>query len=121
MSDSKEEKTIGEIIADARKNAGLSLRGLSSKIEINYSYLADIEKNRRTPSEKVLKALSNLSELNLDFDYLMAYSGRLGKAAENYLKENPVFGKFIRKIVHNDLSSENLESLISTVETKFLS
>ena len=51
MSDTQAEKTIGEIIAEARKNAGLSLRGLASKIEINYSYLANIEKSRRVPSE----------------------------------------------------------------------
>lgn len=115
MSDSTAEKTIGEIIAEARKNAGLSLRQLASKIDINYSYLADIEKSRRIPSEKVLLALSLQNELDLDFDFLMAYSGRLGNDSENYLKAHPLLGHLIRQITNKNLSNKQLEKLIEIV------
>ncbi len=119
MSESKEEKTIGEIIAEARKNSGFSLRGLASRIEINYSYLADIEKSRRVPSEKILYALSLQKELKLDFDFLMAYSGRFGSESERYLKAHPKFGHLIRLITKNDLSDEQLNSLITTIENNY--
>jgi transcriptional regulator with XRE-family HTH domain len=116
MTDSKEEKTIGEVIAEARKDAGLSLRTVAAKIPINYSYLADIEKNRRTPSEKVLQALSQIHDLNLDFDYLMAYKGKLSQETEKYLKSHPSFGKLIRLISDYSLTESELNDLISIVK-----
>ena len=45
MSDPSPEKTIGEVVAEARRAAGLSLLDLSAKLEIHFTYLADIEKN----------------------------------------------------------------------------
>ena len=108
MSDSSKEKTVGEIIAEARKAAGLSLRDLSSKLEIHFTYLADIEKNNRKPSERVLLGLSEQNELNLDFDELMANVGRLGSEAEEYLKKHPRFGGFIRLIVKETLTDSEL-------------
>lgn len=116
MTDSKEEKTIGEIIAEARKNAGLSLRTVAAKIPINYSYLADIEKNRRSPSEKVLKALSLMPELNLDFDYLMAHKGKISEETVIYLKQHPSFGKLIRLITDNSLTEDQLKNIISNLK-----
>lgn len=107
----KKEKTIGEIIAEARQKSGLSLRAVAGRIPINFSYLSEIEKGRRMPSEKVILALSEQAELRLDFDYLMAHSTRLGKSAENYLKKRPALGRIIRKIAHNNLSNEKLELL----------
>lgn len=94
----KKEKTIGEIIAEARKNSGLSLRAVSGRVPISFTYLSEIEKGKRMPSEKVIKALSEQSELNLDFDYMMAHSGRIGEEAEVYLEKHPAFGKVIRKV-----------------------
>ena len=118
MSNPIQEKTIGEIIAEARKNSGLSLRQLASRIDINYSYLADIEKTRRIPSEKVLLALSLQNELELDFDFLMAHSGRLGTEAEAYLKKHPKFGQLIRLISRKEFSDSQLVSLIQLVKEK---
>ena len=86
MSEPKEEKTIGEIIAEARKNSGLSLRDLAAKLEIHFTYLADIEKNRVIPSETIIKSFALQPELYLEFDELMALAGRIGEDAENYLK-----------------------------------
>ncbi len=111
MTDSGEEKTIGQMIAEARKNAGLSLRDLSAKLEIHFTYLADIEKNNRKPSEKILLRLSEQSELNLDLDTLMAGSGRLGSETDRYLREHPSFGNFIRLVVRENLTDSQLTSL----------
>jgi transcriptional regulator with XRE-family HTH domain len=112
----KEKKTIGEIIAEARKQSGLSLRAVASRIPISSTYLFEIEKGKRTPSERVIKALSEQSELDLDFDYLMAHSGHLGEEAEKYLERNPAFGKVIRKVARKDLNEEQLNSLHETID-----
>lgn len=115
MPDSKDEKTIGAVVAEARKAAGLSLRDLSAKLEIHFTYLADIEKNNRKPSEKVLRGLSEQSGLNLDFDEMMARVGRLGSETEQYLKSHPMFGIFLRHIVRENLNDSQLDSLTEEV------
>lgn len=118
MSDSTSEPTIGEVIAQARQNAGLSLRDLSGRIQIHFTYLADIEKNRVIPSETVIKNISLQNELKLEFDELMALAGRLGEKAEAYLKTSPQFGRLVRLIAHEELSSKEVLEL--TEKTQFL-
>ena len=116
MPPKKKEKTIGEIIAEARKQSGLSLRAVAGRIPINFSYLAEIEKGKSMPSEKVIKALSEQDELQLDFDYLMAHSSRFGEEAENYLKKRPMFGKVVRYIAKKKLDDAQLQTLNETVD-----
>jgi transcriptional regulator with XRE-family HTH domain len=109
-SDNK-EKSVGEIIAGARRQTGLSLRELAGRISIHFTYLADIEKNRRPATEKVIKGLSEQKELNLDFDFLMALSSRFGEEVENYYKNHPNFGSLMRQIVKENLSDTELKNL----------
>lgn len=110
-------KTIGEIIAEARKKSGLSLRAVAGRIPINFTYLAEIEKGNRKPSEKVIKALSEQTELNLDFDFLMAHSGRLGEEAEKYLENHPSFGRLLRNIARKRLTEIELDNLNESLNT----
>jgi len=111
-----EKKTIGEIITEARKQSGLSLRAVARRVPVNFSYLAEIEKGKRMPSEKIIKALSEQSELNLDFDHMMAHSGRIGEEAETYLKKHPNFGRVIRNVAKKKLNDEQLNTLNETVD-----
>ena len=111
MKSDDKEKSVGEIIAEARKQSGLSLRDLAARIPVHFTYLADIEKNRRPATEKIIKGLTEQKELDLDFDFLMSLSGRLGEEIENYYKEHPHFGNLMRQIVREDLSDTELENL----------
>lgn len=111
----EEKKTVGEIIAEARKQSGLSLRAVAGRIPISFTYLSEIEKGKRQPSEKVIKALSEQSELSLDFDHMMAHSGRIGEEAEAYLEKHPAFGKVIRIVAKKKLNDEQLSTLTETV------
>jgi transcriptional regulator with XRE-family HTH domain len=111
------DKTIGELIAEARKNAGLSLRDLAFKIEIHFTYLADIEKNRVIPSEKVIKNISLQPELNLNFDELMSLAGRLGEQVEVYLKNFPQFGRLLRLIANEQPTNDQLIQLTDKLQT----
>ncbi|CAN5759707.1 hypothetical protein BH20ACI4_BH20ACI4_20790 [soil metagenome] len=118
---SSSEKSLGEIIAEARKHAGLSLRAVAAKISIKFPYLADIEKDRRIPSEKVLRALSEQEELDLDFDALMSKAGRLGEEAEIYIKQHPIFGSLIREISKENLTDSQLQQIKEKVIALFRS
>jgi len=111
METDSQEKTIGEIISEARRQSGLSLRELAGRMSVHFTYLADIEKNRRPATEKIIKGLSEQKELNLEFDFLMSLSGRLGEDVEKYHKEHPLFGELLRRIARENLSDSELKNL----------
>ena len=72
--------TIGEIIRDARKKAGLSQRALAARImkedgsSISLPYINDIERDRRNPpGPHLLKQFAAV--LGLSYEYLLFVSG----------------------------------------------
>ncbi len=72
--------TIGEMIRDARKRAGLSQRDLAARIKkedgtpISLPYLNDIERDRRNPpGPHLLKHFA--AELGLSYEYLLFVAG----------------------------------------------
>lgn len=74
--------TLGRIISEARKKAGLSQKELAARIKkedgvaISPQYLNDIEHDRRNlPSDYLLKQLAR--ELKLPVEYLQYLAGQL--------------------------------------------
>lgn len=49
-----ETQTLGSFIRERRESLGKTLRGLAIELDIAAPYLHDIEKDNRTPSEKLL-------------------------------------------------------------------
>ena len=104
------EKTLGEFIHDRRIERKTGLRSLAKVVEITPSYLSDIEYDRRVPSEDVLRRIA--VQLTLEFDQLMARSGRVGEEAERHLKRNPELGVLFRCITEHGLRGEDVDKLI---------
>jgi len=74
--------TFGQIIAEARKQVGLSQKDLASRVikedglPISPQYLNDIERDRRNPpSEYLIGELAH--QLNIDPDYLYYVAGQM--------------------------------------------
>ncbi len=74
--------TFGQIVAEARKQAGLSQKDLAARIikedgaPISPQYLNDIERDRRNPpSEYLIGEFAR--KLNLDADYLYYVAGQM--------------------------------------------
>lgn len=107
-------KTLGDVIREARVGKGFSLRDLAKKLDKSPSYLSDIENDRRIPSEGVLRDIGTL--LDLEFDRLMALAGRVGERAERYLKRYPAAGLLFRRISESNLAEEELEKLLEAAE-----
>ena len=105
---------LGDLINKARVAKRLSLRGLAKEIGISPSYLADIENDRRTPSESVLRRISTI--LEIDFDELMQQAGRLGEEAEQYLRQDRLAGQFFRRVAETNLDREGLQELLNKLE-----
>ena len=105
---------LGDLINKSRVTKRLSLRGLAREVGIVPSYLADIENDRRTPSESVLRRISAI--LDLDFDDLMQQAGRLGEEAEHYLRQERLAGQLFRRVAETNLDQEALQELLNKLE-----
>lgn len=107
-------KTLGDVLRDARIEKNWSLRDLAAKVEKTASYLSDIENNRRVPAEDVLRTLAN--RLEVDFDDLMARAGRFGEEVERYMRQTPAAGVLFRRVSEKKLSEESLRKVAKYVE-----
>ena len=109
-------KSCGEVIREARVARNMSLRELAKRVGITPSYVSDIENDRRVPAEDVLRALS--TELELDFDDLMARSGRLGSRAVRYMSRMPAAGVLFRRLSEENAPEDLLEKLSQTLQNE---
>lgn len=107
-------KSLGDVIREARDKKDLSLRDLAKKLDKTPSYLSDIENDRRIPAEDMLQDLARL--LDLDFDDLMARAGRLGEGAVRYMMKTPAAGMLFRKVSAHNLQEEQLKQLAAQVD-----
>lgn len=106
--------SLGELINSNRVNRRLGLRALARSIDIAPSYLSDIENDRRVPSEEVLIRISEV--LDIDFNILMREAGRLGKDAEQYIRDNELAVQLFRRIADSQLDQEGLKALLANLD-----
>ena len=113
------EKTIGEVIAEAREKKGLSQRQLAKIAKINNSELSKIESGiRKDPSPKILRKISNIIEVN--YSELMYMIGLgLEVTPLNYFIKNH-YSKLNKELDIAEInvlgSIENSEKLVSSCE-----
>jgi transcriptional regulator with XRE-family HTH domain len=114
MANTHANKSLGEVIRDARVASGRGLRDFARILEITPSYQSDIENDRRVPSEVVLKKLA--TSLRLDFKELMALAGRFGEHAERYIRRHPTAGALFRKLSEANAPEEILRKMLQEAE-----
>ena len=117
-----QEKSIGEIIAEARENKGYSQRQLAKLANINNSELSKIESGiRKDPSPRILRKIGKLIDLN--YNDLM-YKIGLGLEVSPL---NPFIKDYYSKLKGQELNDaevnvlgniENLKKLVSSCEEK---
>ena len=117
-----QEKTIGEVIAEAREKKGLSQRQLAKIANINNSELSKIESGiRKEPSPKILRKISNVLDVNYnDIMYMIGLGIEVSPL-------NPFIKDYYSKLKGNELneaevnvlgSKQNLEKLVLSCEEK---
>ena len=114
MESNDQNRSLGEHIRQARVARGLALRELARQVRRSPSYVSDIEYDRRVPSEGVLREICEV--LDLDFDLMLASTGRLGADAERYLKREPSAGLLFRRVSQERLREDELRQLIVSAE-----
>jgi|SRR5580658_9234231 transcriptional regulator with XRE-family HTH domain len=111
-------RTLGDLIREARVKKGVTLRSFADKFGKSASYISDIENDRRVPAEPLLRDICR--EIHLNFDDAMGLAGRIGDDAERELRRTPQLGLLFRKM--SDLPASDRETIIQKylreVETK---
>jgi tetratricopeptide (TPR) repeat protein len=80
------EKQFGVKLKELRTGAGLSLRELADKVNVDYSYLSKIENNALPPpSQKVILLLAE--KLNANKDELLMLAGKIPSDIAEILKD----------------------------------
>lgn len=107
-------KTLGEVVRGGRTNLDIALRELARRLDVTPSYVSDIENDRRTPSEDVLKRLATV--LQLPIDDLTGPAGRLGPDADRYLRQTPAATTLFRRISERHLNEDGIRKLMDRLE-----
>jgi len=80
------KQDFGAQLRELRKRAGLTLRELAEKVNVNFTYLSKIENSALPPpSEKVIRHLAEV--LNYDKDELLALAGIIPSDIAEILKD----------------------------------
>ena len=115
------DKTIGEVIAEAREQKNLSQRQLAKLAGINSSGISKIEAGERDPSPKILRKISKYIEVN--YNDLMYQMG-LGIEVSPL---NPFIKDYYSNLKGDELNEaeinvlgnkQNLEKLVLSCEEK---
>lgn len=108
------DKTLGELIRNARTTLDITLRELARRLDVTPSYVSDIENDRRVPSEEVLIRIA--AALDLDANDLVARSGRLASDAEKYMRQTPAATTLFRKVTQQRLNEQQIAALMEKVD-----
>jgi transcriptional regulator with XRE-family HTH domain len=107
------EGTFGTAVRTGRRAQGLTLRGLASRVGIDFTYLSKLENDRGdTPSEDTVKRLAH--ELGLDETDLLARAGKVPPAIRELAASDQEFARFLRRLP--DLPPERRRELYRRVE-----
>jgi len=103
-------KSLGQRIRELRDENDLSLRELSTKAQVSRAFLSDIELDRRSPSDNILRALA--TALGTTFEDLKQLDNRptLEEIRRRVLV-NPKLGFAFRRLLDENVSPEDLVKL----------
>ncbi len=93
----KTAETLGNEIQRLRMAAELTLRGLAQKVEISAAFLSDIERDRRRPSEEVLRRIAR--ELpGATYEDLDLLNTKLEQDLQRMVAETPEARQLLRTV-----------------------
>ena len=91
-----QKNKFGSALKELRSVNGLSIKQISSKLDVNYSYISKLENNKSNPSEGFIAKLAELFEC--DKEELMLKAGKIPPDLLEILVNNPKkAATFLRK------------------------
>ncbi len=106
-------ESLGEHIKRKRDKNDYSLREFARKVDITATFLSDIEKGTRHPSDEVLRKIAE--ELGDNFEELKELDNRVPlKELKELFNSNPKYGFAFRKVVEKRITPDELLDLIKS-------
>lgn len=100
----------GEVLKEIRTGKGKSVHKVAKAIHISGSYLSEIERGLKEPSDVVLEAIAKYYETDMAF--LCSLYGRIAPAETNLLLNNPSFRKVVTQMsIDERLTDEEREHI----------
>lgn len=117
----KTEKTLGSEIQRLREEAGYTLRGFAKAVEISAAFLSDIERDRRRPSEEVLRRIVDRLP-GTKYEDLDRLNTKLEQDIQRMVAETPEARQLLRTVLdsHRDPREvlRELQKQLSSKESK---
>lgn len=98
---------MGTEIQRLRTEAGVTLRGFAEKVEISAAFLSDIERDRRRPSEEVLKRIARHLP-GTTFEQLDKLNTKLEADLQRMVAESPEARQLLRTVFESDRNPREL-------------
>ena len=103
-------KTLGQRVRELREAKDLSLRELSAAAQVSRAFLSDIELDRYSPKDAILRAIAKV--LDTTFEELKEYDTKptLDEIRRRVLID-PKLGYAFRRVLDEHVSAEDLVKL----------
>lgn len=113
--------TLGSFIRDKRERLGKTLRSLAAELDIAAPYLRDIEKDNRTPSEKLLPTFISAlhlssSEETMLYDLVGNRRQGLYPDLSAYMQQSNLARVALRKARDNNISDTLWIKIINSID-----
>ncbi len=124
-------ETFGEFIHKKRKERSLTLMEVAGKLNISFTYLADLEKGNKLPpnstKEERKETLSKFKEA-LDLteeeyqklielaDQELVERGHISNDMSEYMSENPMATIAMRRAKNKNITNEDWKKIIDHIE-----
>jgi len=107
---------FGARVRELRKEAGLSLRELASRVGIDFTYLSKVElEHVDPPSDRVICDLAR--ELGADEEEMLALAAKVSQADVREVVERvPEAGIVFRRLQSGELSASQIKRMLEITE-----
>jgi transcriptional regulator with XRE-family HTH domain len=111
---------LGQELRRLRKEAGITLRGLATTVEVSAAHLSDIEHNRRRPSEDLLRKIAHaLRKTGATFESLDHLTTGIDPDIREWVASTPGVRRLLRALKESGQPPlEILSALDKVVERK---
>ncbi|AHF06574.1 helix-turn-helix domain-containing protein [Desulfitobacterium metallireducens] len=100
---------IGRYINQCRVKRGVSLQHLSVRLGVNPSYLREVERGERVPSDEFIRSLTE--NCDLDENYIFSCLGKSPLIAREELDHHAILQETLKEIGMSELSEQQKEEL----------
>ncbi len=105
-----ERKTLGQVIRGTRLAQDISLREFAKKIGVTPPHVCDIEKDRRNPTDRVLKEIAKV--LRISYEELQSMNGWIDPDLKDWAQRNPAVGAMLRTMRESGQDPRGLADMV---------